>query len=329
MNCPFCGEYNDDGEILCTNCGIRLVKRSRDDGAAKIKQEWQDVDYEDGYSDVKKSISPDIKLPFIDFKKIIATAAFVVFIIACVYYGWFFWTEDDGFSVEESYELLQSLPTVNTVSEEITTDKEMLDEKIPDEQFLSAIEGVWVSTDKENAVSPEYHLFRDGTGYIYVKGMYSKMPITWEHIGNSDYASISMYYTNGQKVKTNIRLEDSVLVVTGTAYNRISESDVLEDDTPTYELDKDSLKWAGTYWTRRLDKMAAPIIILGPNGRGQINYTDSTIVTFSWVYEDDQTGSGGYIHMTYVSIDSPDYLMPADDKMLDFDAYGLFEKESD
>ncbi len=324
MNCPFCGEYNDDGEILCTNCGIRLVKRSRDDGAAKIKQEWQDVDYEDGYSDVKKSISPDIKLPFIDFKKIIATAAFVVLIIACVYYGWFFWTEDDGFSVEESYELLQSITTAGTDSEEATAG-----ESDPGDLLRSSIAGVWTLTDDEGTVYPEYHLYKGGGGYIYVKGMYTKMPITWEYNGTIDHASITMYYSNNQKVRGTFIFEDTAFIVSGTPYTRISESDILEDDTPSFELDKASLKWAGTYWTTRLDKMSFPVIILGSNGRGQINYPDSNIVTFSWVYENPNPGHGGYIHMTYVSIDSPDYLMPADDKMLDFDAYGLFEKESD
>lgn len=320
MNCPFCGEYNDDGEILCTNCGIKLVKRSKNNGADKIKAEWHDVDYEDGYSDVKKSVSPDIKLPFIDYKKILYIAGCVILVIAYVYCK-YFWEDDTYPSIQESYELLESLQTTNTASEDVNPLEDML---------RSSIAGVWVLTDDEDTVYPEYHLFRDGKGYIYVKGMYTEMPITWECSGSIDNADITIYYSNNQKVREDFRFENSVLIVSETPYTRVSEEDILGDDTLSYELDEASLAWAGTYWTHGLDKMTFPIILLGENGRGQINYPDGKIVTFSWVYEEGDTEGYGFIHMSYVSIDSPDYMMRAeDDCSLYFDTYGLFVKESD
>lgn len=325
MNCPFCGEYNDDGEILCSNCGIKLFKKeSKDTDPSKIDPEWHDVDYEDGYSDVKKSLKPDIRLPFIDFRKILPIAAAIIFVILYICYK-FFWNMDTGidYGSPEYYNIIQSVITADYSSEDAAGDMSSED------LLRSSLAGVWTLTDDEGTVYPEYHLYKGGGGYIYVRGMYTKMPITWEYNGTIDHASITMYYSNNQKVRGTFVFEDSAFIVSGTPYTRVSEEDILEDDTPTYELDNASLKWAGTYWTRRLDKMSFPVIILGSNGRGQINYPDGNIVTFSWVYENPNPGHGGYIHMTYVSIDSPDYMMPADDKMLDFDAYGLFEKESD
>ena len=332
MNCPFCGKYNEEGEILCNNCGIKLTARTGQNREEPFnKDQWNSVDYKDGYSDVKKSKLPHIKLPFIDFQKIIFVIIPVLFGIGYLIYTYFPRSDQDS----DMYDLMYIVSTlVDTADEEntgetsINPDKTDLSQEEREQLYLSELHGTWVAGDSLY-VHPEYHLFSDGTGYIYVKGMYKEKPITWSFNSFPDHASVTMYYTNNLKVEKEFIYRESILYVSGNEYTRLSSEDVVTDDTRDLLLDEESLKWAGTWWARDLDKMTLPIVLLGENGRGQFNYYDGEIVTFTWNYEEDKETHSGYIRVRYVSIDSTDYLIPVRDDMLDMNVYGLYIKESD
>ena len=141
-----------------------------------------------------------------------------------------------------------------------------------------------------------------------------------------------MYYAaSGKKIEDDVSYSFGTMFVSGVSYKRISQEDVLEDDTVSPELDETSLEFAGTWWARGLWKTEAPILMLVEDGRGQINYPNGQIVTFTWRYEEYDEGSyyDGCILIQYVSIDSSDYEIPVEDGLLEFDVFGLYEKESD
>ena len=194
-----------------------------------------------------------------------------------------------------------------------------------------SVVGTW-RAESDSPALPEYHFLPDGTGYIYVKGMTDPRDITWECEGNDDYGNITMYYAaSGKKIEDDVSYSFGTMFVSGVSYKRISSEDVLEDDTVSPELDETSLEFAGTWWARGLWKTEAPILMLGEDGRGQINYPNGQIVTFTWRYEEYDEGSyyDGCILIQYVSIDSSDYEIPVEDGLLEFDVFGLYEKESD
>ena len=112
-------------------------------------------------------------------------------------------------------------------------------------------------------------------------------------------------------------------------YMRISQEDVLEDDTVAEPLDEAAMEYVGTWWAKGMNKVSSPVLELGADGRGQFNSSaDGFFTTFTWKYVVSEDGDrcDGYILVHYVSVDSPDVSFSVEDGEIDVNVFGAYER---
>ncbi|MCR4792353.1 MAG: FecR domain-containing protein [Lachnospiraceae bacterium] len=191
-----------------------------------------------------------------------------------------------------------------------------------------SIVGTWRADVAESGAFNEYHFFDDGTGYVYVKGMYGRIDFTWDYEGNDDYGRVNIYDEYGRYANDDFSYGYGSMFVSGISYVRVSEDDVIEDTVETTSLDDVSLEWAGTWMAPGDDGYEDPVLVLGDDGRGQVIYEDGQIVTFTWSYEEYDVDYyyDGCILIHYVSISSDDYSIGCHEGQIDFSVFGLYEK---
>jgi hypothetical protein len=309
MICPKCGKNNEDGELLCSECGARLeasakaIKHDTCEPADSTQDEVQN-----------EALNAQINAQTAQENKNSSTGAIVffalimlVFIISC--------------SV-----MIKRMADFSGAAAGPNDGEEIAEAAAP-------IIGTWVEADPEPEPEElaflEYHFLPDGTGYIYLKGMTSPKNITWEYTGDEDHGSIRVAYAGSRRYNRIFVYDSGSLVVSDVPFVRISQEDVLEDDTVAEPLDETAMEYVGTWWATGMNKVSAPVLELGADGRGQFNLSaDGFFTTFTWKYEESKEDDrcDGYILVHYVSIDSPDVKFSVEDGEIDINIYGSYER---
>ena len=279
MICPNCGKNNEDGELLCSECGAKL-----NDSAKNIKHDtcqWG------------------------------AILFFALMILVFIISGSL---------------LIKRMADSSEITAGLTDSEEISDAVAP-------IVGTWIEADPEPEPEAlaflEYHFLPDGTGYVYLKGMTDPKDITWEYEGDENHGTIRVNYAGSRKYNRIFVYDSGSLTVSDEPFVRISQDDVLEDDTVAEPLDEASLEFVGTWCGKGVNKFNSPILQLGADGRGQFNSSaDGFFTTFTWKYVESEEGDrcDGYILVHYVSIDSPDVKYSVEDGEINVNVLGSYER---